>query len=362
MAEGTLRRTPLHVEHKKLGARLVDFAGWEMPVQYGGIGVEHAAVRDHAGLFDVSHMGEVAFKGPDAERAVQRLVTRDVSRLEVGQAGYAAVCYPDGGTVDDVLVYKNPDDFLLVVNASNREKDLAHFREHTRDLDVEVIDQSDDWALLALQGPEAVGILQGLTQTDLSGVQYYRYAVGELDGRYAVLSRTGYTGEDGFEVFLRPDDAPALWRRLVERGAAPAGLGARDTLRLEAGMCLYGNELDAETTPLEAGIGFAVHVDKPEGFVGREALLRQQEGGLKKRLVGFEMEGRGIARHGYPVVAGGEAVGVVTSGTLSPTLGVAIGLALVGPEGVGESFAVEIRGKNVPARVRPLPFYKREKK
>jgi len=357
----TLRRTPLYEEHRALGAKLVPFAGWEMPVQYKGIKAEHEAVRTRAGLFDVSHMGEVVFRGPDAERAVQRLVTRDVSRLAVGQAGYAAVCQPDGGTVDDVLVYKNPDDFLVVVNASKREGDVAYFREHTADLDVEVVDESDDWALLALQGPEAAGLLQRFTELDLSGLKYYRFAVGEVDGRYAVVSRTGYTGEDGFELYVRPDDAPALWRALIEAGAVPAGLGARDTLRLEAGMCLYGNELDRETTPLEAGIGFAVHLDKEEAFVGQEALRRQKEEGLRKRLVGFKVEGRGIARHGYPVLADGERVGVVTSGTLSPTLGEAIGLALVEP-GVEDGFDVEIRGGAVPARSVPLPFYKREKR
>ncbi len=360
MAEGTLRRTPLFEEHKALGARLVPFAGWEMPVQYEGIKAEHEAVRTRAGLFDVSHMGEVAFKGPGAEEAVQRLVTRDVSRLAVGQVGYAAVCLPDGGTVDDVLVYRTPDDFLVVVNAANREGDLAHFREHAQDLDVEVVDESDDWALLALQGPEAAAILQSFTETDLSALKYYRYEVGEVGGLYAVISRTGYTGEDGFELYVRPDDAPASWRRLVEAGAVPTGLGARDTLRLEAGMCLYGNELDRETTPLEAGIGFAVHLDKPVEFVGQEALRREKEEGLRKKLVGFEVEGRGIARHGHEVRAGGETVGEVTSGTLSPTLNRAIGLALVRPE-VEDSFEVVIRGKVVAARAVGLPFYKRER-
>jgi aminomethyltransferase len=361
MAEGELGRTPLYEEHKSLGARLVDFAGWEMPVQYEGIKTEHGAVRIHAGLFDVSHMGEVVFRGPDAEEAVQRLVTRDVGRLAEGQAGYAAVCYESGGTVDDVLVYRTPNDFLVVVNASNREKDLAHFRENVGDLDVEVADESDDWALLALQGPEAAGMLQGLTETDLSSIRYYRYAVGEVDGAYAVISRTGYTGEDGFEIFVRPDDAPRLWRRLLEAGAIPTGLGARDTLRLEAGMCLYGNELDPETTPLEAGIGFAVHLDKEQEFIGQDALRKEKEEGLRKKLVGFEVEGRGIARHDHPVQAEGETVGRVTSGTLSPTLGKAIGLALVSP-GVEDRFEVVVRDRPVEAHTVPLPFYKREKK
>ena len=361
MAAQALRHTPLYEEHKALGARLVDFAGWEMPVQYEGIKAEHEAVRTTAGLFDVSHMGEVVIRGPQAEEAVQRLVTRDVSRLSLGQAGYAAVCYESGGTVDDVLVYRTPDEFLIVVNASNREKDVAHFREYTEDLDAEVVDESDDWALLALQGPRAVELLQPFTETDLSSIKYYRYEVGEVDGAYAVLSRTGYTGEDGFELFVRPDDAPRVWRLLVEAGAVPVGLGARDTLRLEAGMCLYGNELDADTTPLEAGIGFAVNLEKEQEFVGQEALRREKEEGLKKKLVGFKVEGRGIARHDYPVAVEGETVGTVTSGTLSPTLGEAIGLALVAPD-VEDEFEVVIRNRPVAARTVPLPFYKRDRK
>jgi aminomethyltransferase len=360
VATEALRRTPLYEEHKALGARLVDFAGWEMPVQYAGIKAEHEAVRNHVGLFDVSHMGEAVFRGPDAERAVQRLVSRDVSGLAKGQAGYAAACYESGGTVDDVLVYKRPQDFLIVVNASNREKDLAHFKENTSELDVEVVDESDGWALLALQGPEAAGLLQGFTHTDLSGIEYYRFVEGEVGGTPAILSRTGYTGEDGFEIFVHPSDAARIWRELIEAGAAPTGLGARDTLRLEAGMCLYGNELDAETTPLEAGIGFAVHLDKEQEFIGQEALLQEREEGLRKRLVGFKVEGRGIARHGYPVTLQGEPAGHVTSGTLSPTLNEAIGLALVSPE-VEDRFEVAIRGRTVPARAVPLPFYRRER-
>jgi aminomethyltransferase len=361
MSEGDLRRTPLYEEHKSLGARLVDFAGWEMPVQYEGIKAEHNAVRNHAGLFDVSHMGEVVFRGPDAEEAVQRLVTRDVARQETGQAGYSAVCYEDGGTVDDVIVYRRPDDFLVVVNASNREKDLEHFRENTKDLDVEVADESDDWALLAVQGPEAAGILQDFTDADLSNLKPFRFVEGAIGGAKTSISRTGYTGEDGFELYLSPDDAPHLWRELLEAGATPAGLGARDTLRLEAGMCLYGNELDPETTPLEAGIDFAVHLDKEQEFIGQEALRREKEEGLGKKLVGFEVEGKGIARHDYPVRAGEENVGRVTSGTLSPTLGKAIGLALVSP-GVEDRFEVLIRDRPVEAHAVQLPFYKREKK
>ena len=360
MASEELNRTPLYDEHKVLGARLVDFAGYEMPVQYEGIKAEHDAVRNHVGLFDVSHMGEAVFRGPDAEAAVQRLVTRDVGRLDIGQAGYSAVCYEDGGTVDDVIVYRREDDLLIVVNASNREKDLEHFRKYTEDLDVEVTDESDDWALLALQGPEAERLLQDLTDTDLSSLTPFRFAEGEVDGVPAIISRTGYTGEDGFEIYLSPDGAPRVWRRLVEASVTPAGLGARDTLRLEAGMCLYGNELDAETTPLEAGISFAVHLDKEQEFIGQEALREEKEKGLRKKLVGFEMEGRGIARHDYPVVVGDETVGRVTSGTRSPTLERAIGLALVEP-GVDDTFEVVIRDRAVPAKTVPIPFYKRGK-
>jgi aminomethyltransferase len=354
-----LRRTPLYDEHKRLRARLVGFAGWEMPVQYEGIKAEHQAVRNRVGLFDVSHMGEVFFRGPEAEKAVQRLVTRDVSRLKAGQAGYSAVCYEDGGTVDDVLVYRRPDDFLVVINAANREKDLDHFRENTGDLDVEISDEAEDWALLALQGPEAAELLQNFTQTDLSNLKYFRFAGGEVAGAKTIISRTGYTGEDGFELYLSSDDAPRVWRELIEAGATPAGLGARDTLRLEAGMCLYGNELDPETTPLEAGIGFAVHLDKEQEFIGQDALRKEKEEGLRKKLVGFEVEGRGIARHDHPVKVEDETVGRVTSGTLSPTLNKAIGLALVSPA-VEDKFEVVIRDRPVEAHTVPLPFYKRE--
>jgi aminomethyltransferase len=360
MAKEELRRTPLYEEHKKIGARLVDFSGWEMPVQYEGIKAEHQAVRNRVGLFDVSHMGEAVFRGPDAEVAVQRLVTRDISRQEEGQAGYSAVCYEDGGTVDDVIVYRRPEDFIIVVNASNREKDLDHFRENTKDLDVEVTDESDDWALLALQGPEAPELLQNLTDADLSDLKPFRFTEGEIAGAETIISRTGYTGEDGFEIFVRPNDAPQVWRELVKAGATPAGLGARDTLRLEAGMCLYGNELDPETTPLEAGIGFAVHLDKEQEFIGQDALRKEKEEGLRKKLVGFEVEGRGIARHDYPVKVDDETMGHVTSGTHSPTLNKAIGLALVSPE-VEDRFEVVIRERPVEAHTVELPFYKREK-
>jgi aminomethyltransferase len=250
---------------------------------------------------------------------------------------------------------------MMVVNGSNKEKDLAHVLRYRPSFDCTIEDRTDEIALLAVQGPATAGILQALTETDLSAIKYYHFAEGAVGGVPTIISRTGYTGEDGFELFVRPNDAPRVWRLLVEAGAVPVGLGARDTLRLEAGMCLYGHELDAETTPLEAGIGFAVSLDKEQEFVGQEALRREKEEGLKKRLVAFKVEGRGIARHDYPVAVGGETVGSVTSGTLSPTLGEAIGLALVAPD-VEDEFEVVIRNRPVAARTVPLPFYKRDKK
>jgi aminomethyltransferase len=363
VANQELRRTPLYEEHKALGARLVDFAGWEMPVQYGGpkggIKAEHRAVREGAGLFDVSHMGEAVFRGPDAEAAVQRLVTRDVSRLAEGQAGYAAVCYEDGGTVDDVLVYKREGDFLVVVNAANREKDLAHFRENVGDLDVEISDESDDWALLSLQGPKAVDLLQNLTDTDLSNLKYYRFVEGEVSGAEAIISRTGYTGEDGFELYCRERDTVALWQAITAAGAKPIGLGARDSLRLEMGYALYGNEIDDTTTPLEAGLGWIVKLDKGAPFTGALALTAQKQRGITRRLVGFRLEGRGFPRHGYPVRYEGREVDLVRSGTMSPSLGLAIGTTYLPASAAkpGTRFEVDCRGEKLQAEVVKLPFW-----
>jgi aminomethyltransferase len=362
VAAEALRRTPLYEEHKALGARLVDFAGWEMPVQYEGIKAEHEAVRTRVGLFDVSHMGEVVFKGPQAEEAVQRLVTRDVSRLAVGQAGYAAVCYESGGTVDDVLIYRTQDGFLVVVNASNREKDVQHFEENTGDLEVEVADESDEWALLALQGPEAAGLLQPFTGTDLSSIKYYRYEVGEVGGAYATISRTGYTGEDGFELYVGASDAGRLWTALLEAGradgVAPIGLGARDTLRLEMRYALYGNDIDDTTNPLEAGLGWVVKPAKGE-FLGREAIERVRAAGPVRKLVGLEMTERAVARHGYPVVTDATTTGIVTSGSYGPSVDRYIALAYVGSAhaGVGTELGVEIRGQVKAARVVKTPFH-----
>lgn len=344
----------------------MDFAGWEMPVQYSGLMEEHRAVREAAGLFDVSHMGEVRVRGAEAESFLQNLTPNDVSKLKPGRAHYSGLLNEEGRYLDDLLVYRlAEDDFLLVVNASNADTDFDWIASHAPD-GVEVENVSDRYALLALQGPRAVEILQELTDTDLPAIRYYRFAEGEVDGRPAILSRTGYTGEDGFELYVAPEDAPHLWDRLLEigadRGLLPAGLGARDTLRMEAGMALYGHEIDDTTTPLEAGLNWVVKLDKGD-FIGRDVLARQKEGRVDRKLVGFEVVGRGIAREGHPVKVGGEEAGRVTSGTHSPTFGKALGMAYVPAEHAepGTEIVLDIRGKDVAARVVELPFYKRER-
>ncbi|BCU81406.1 aminomethyltransferase [Polycladomyces abyssicola] len=361
-----LKRTPLYDVYKE-EAKLVPFAGWEMPVQFTGIKAEHEAVRTRAGLFDVSHMGEVEISGPDALALVQKLTTNDASKLQVGQAQYSLMCYPDGGTVDDLLVYRGEDSFLLVINAANIEKDLEWIEKHAQG-EVTVRDISRETAQLALQGPLAEKILQKLTRTDLSSIGFFRFKHDvDLDGVIALVSRSGYTGEDGFEIYVSPDDAPTLWNKILEAGAeegvVPCGLGARDTLRLEARLPLYGHELSASISPLEAGLGFAVKLDKGD-FIGRDALLKQKEEGVPRKLVGLEMIGRGIARAHYPVYVGEEEVGEVTSGTQSPTLGKNVALALIKSQHAetGNRVHVDVRGKRVEAEIVPTPFYKRPKK
>ena len=363
-----LLKTPLHARHVSLGARMVPFGGWEMPVQYSGITEEHLAVRQAAGLFDVSHMGEIELAGADALAAVQRISTNDASRIEVGQAQYSVLATEQGTFVDDLLVYRLADShYLLVVNASNIAKDYAWICEHIQGVgDAVAVNTSSRYALLAVQGPQALGVVQSLTDVDLSGIGYYRFENGEVANVRATISRTGYTGEDGFEIFVAPQVADRLWGALASAGAAvglrPAGLGARDTLRLEAAMRLSGQDVDETTTVLEAGLGWVVGWDKPD-FIGREALLRQRETGVARKLVGFEMTGRGIARHGYQVYVDGAPAGVVTSGTRTPYLAKAVGLAYV-PVDVakaGTELSVEIRGRQVPARVVTLPFYKRDR-
>ncbi len=358
-----LKRTPLHEVEKELGGKMVDFGGWELPVQYTGILEEHEAVRTRVGIFDVSHMGEVAVKGPDALAMLQKTTCNDVSKLENGRAQYNGLLYPTAGFVDDILIYRNaPDDYFIVVNASNADKDYEWFRESAKGFDAMVRNLSAEYAQLAIQGPQAEKLLQPMTDVDLSQMKYYRFGRGKVDGVPAIVSRTGYTGEDGFEVYVAPEHAPRIMRKIIAAGAKPCGLGARDTLRLEAKMALYGNDIDHTTTPLEADLGWIVKMEKG-AFNGRDVLLREKSEGVRRRLVGFEMVDRGIARHGYPIVDGSKEIGVVTSGTHSPTLKKAIGLAYVPPDKtvLGSEFMVLIRGKETRARVVPTPFYKRAK-
>jgi len=376
-AGAPLRRTPLYDCHRELGARMVGFAGWEMPVQYTGVIEEHRAVRGAAGLFDVSHMGEVRVRGAGAESFLQGLTPNDVAQLVPGRAHYSGLLTERGTYVDDLLIYRlAPDDFLVVVNASNAERDLAWIREHGPDRAasapadtpaVDVADEGDRFALLALQGPRALAILEPLASPGISGLRYYGFLRGEVAGVPAILSRTGYTGEDGFELYLEPAGAPEVWRRLLAAGAphglVPAGLGARDTLRLEAAMALYGHEIDERTTPLEAGLSWVVKLGKGD-FLGRAALAEQSERGVAKTLVGFTVEGRGIARQGHGVLSEGKAVGEVTSGTWSPTLEKAIGMAYVPPAlaAPGTPLELDVRGRTLAAVVVELPFYHRKKK
>jgi len=345
---------------------MVAFGGWEMPVEYTGLIAEHLAVRKAAGLFDVSHMGEFEVSGPGALAFLQKVTANNVAKLRDGQAQYSALPLANGAPVDDVIVYRcAPDRFLLVVNAANLEKDWGWLRSQGP-VGCELRDRSDDYALLALQGPSAQAILQPLTAIDLAQVAHYHFAEGTVGGHPVTVARTGYTGEDGFEIFVAPDRADGLWRRLIEagrdRGLVPAGLGARDTLRLEAKMCLYGNDLDDTTTLVEAGLGFIVSLDPEKGdFVGRPVLEEQKKSGPPRKLVGFEVTGRGIARHGYPVYLGDTEVGAVTSGSYAPFLQKNIGLVYLpsGKAAPGTELEVEIRGKRVPVRVVPTPFYRR---
>ena len=362
-----LKHTPLHAQHLALGARLVPFAGWDMPVEYSGISDEHVAVRTRAGIFDVSHMGEIEVAGGDAVAALQHVTSNDVAKLEVGQAHYSAITTDDGAFVDDLLVYRlAPDHFLLVVNASNTVRDYRWIADRIQPFgDVVAVDASARYALIAVQGPASREILQPLTGIELAGLKYYWFATGEVAGVRATVSRTGYTGEDGYEIFTAPAGAERVWKALVEGGRAvdarPTGLGARDTLRLEAAMRLYGNDIDDTTSVLEADLGWIVAWEKGD-FVGRDALARQKEQGVSRRLMGFELMDRGIARHGYPVVIGGAVAGVVTSGTQTPFLKKAIGLAYVPATlGVGEAVDIDVRGRPARARIVPLPFYKRRR-
>ncbi len=361
-----LKHTPLYQKHLDSKAKVVPFAGFAMPVQYSGIIDEHNCVRTKAGLFDVSHMGEIIVKGPDSIAFLNEHTPNDVTRLVPQKIQYSCLITPQGTFVDDILVHCfSPDHYFLCVNASNTDKDFQWLLDHKKG-NVEIINRSAEYYQLALQGPKAQSILQPLVDIDLSAIKYYWFAQGKVRGKEAILSRTGYTGEDGFEIYGDPVDGPYVWDGIMDagekEGIQPIGLGARDTLRLEAGMPLYGNDIDATTTVLEAGLQWIVKLDKGD-FLGKEVLEKQIEEGIKKKLVGFEMIGPGIARHGYKAFYEGKEVGCITSGTHAPFIKKNIGLAYLPPElgKVDSQFTVEIRSKEIPAKVIPTPFYKRKK-
>ena len=361
-----LSRTPLNDVHRAAGARMVDFGGWDMPVQYSGIVDEHNTVRTAVGLFDVSHMGEIEIRGPEALKLVEHVSTNAASKLAIGQAHYSGLLYEHGGFVDDILVHKVADDsYFLCVNASNQDKDFEHIRAHNK-FDCEVEFASPRYAQIAIQGPKAIDVAAKLTAVDLNAIRYYWFADGEFAGVPARIARTGYTGEDGFEVYVAPEAAVAVWNAIMEAGTPfgikPCGLGARNTLRLEAAMSLYGHEIGASITPFDAKLGWIVKMDKGD-FVGRDALVKQRERGLTRALAGFEMRGRGLARDGYEVTIDGAAAGWVTSGSPAPTLSRNIGLCYlpVDRARVGEKIGILIRNQTVEAEVVPTPFYRRSK-
>ena len=355
----TAARTPLYEEHVRLGAQMTNFGGWVMPLQYSSIREEHRAVREAVGLFDLSHMGELRVID---DSVAQRVVTRDLNRLKAGRIQYALLCNEKGGIIDDVLVYAMPDaGYLMVVNAGNQDGDFEWIKSQGDPS--KVLNVGPEWALIGVQGPRAVGLVQRLTGSELGTVKYYAFVEGSVADVPCVISRTGYTGEDGFELFCGSAEAVTLWRALLEEGQSdgirPAGLGARDTLRLEAGMRLYGNDMDAGTNPLEAGLDWTLNLDKD--FIGRDAIIRAREQGPSRQLVGLKMLDRSIPRHGYSVVSDGERVGTVTSGNVSFTLGYNIGMAYVPPALAepGTRLGVDVRDTAAPAEVLPLPFYKR---
>jgi len=359
----TPRRTPFHEYHRLAGAKLVDFAGFEMPVRYTGDVREHLAVRNGAGLFDITHMGEFEVRGAGAEAWLNRMVTNDVSALAVGQALYSPMCRPDAGIVDDLLVYRYADHYMVVVNASNMAKDFA-WMDGLRPADVSLVDRSAETALLAIQGPKAADIVRGHVPAAAMDLGYYRFTTGELFGVPATVSRTGYTGEDGFELYFAPEHGDRVWKGLVEAGAPYGleliGLGARDTLRLEMGYMLYGNDIDDVTTPLEAGLGWTVKLAKAE-FNGKDVMVKQKAEGLKRKLVGFQLDGRRVPRHGMKILSGGREVGVVTSGTFSPSLERPLGMgyveAALAP--TGTALEIDAGSTRLAARVTARPFYTR---
>ncbi len=360
------QKTPLYDTHIQLGARMVPFAGWAMPVQYIGVMAEHIAVRTHAGLFDVSHMGEFEFTGPDALACLQWLTPNDVSKLAIGQGQYSLLCNEKGGVVDDIIIYRLEENrYLMVVNASNIDKDLKWVQKNQRG-NVKLTNRSSDFALIAVQGPKAMEIVQRLTAADLSALPRFNCCWAALNGAgECLIARTGYTGEDGCEIFVTPSKATALWNALMDAGKsdgiAPAGLGARDTLRVEVKYPLYGHELSDGTNPIEADLAWVVKLDKGCGFIGRDDIQKVKDAGPKVMLVGFEMVDKGIPRDGYPIVDHKKIVGAVTSGTMSPTLKKAIGIGYVPAHlaTVGSKFSIDIRGSERVARVVDTPFYKK---
>jgi aminomethyltransferase len=362
----TLARTPLFTVVEESKARLTSFGGWEMPVQFSGISKEHEAVRSSAGMFDISHMGKFSLQGKNLVSQLQDLVPSDLSRLQPSQAQYTVLLNPNGGIIDDIIFYYQGEDNtglqkgFIIVNAATTAKDKAWLLSHLDTKEIEFQDLSTEKVLLAIQGPKATEILQKFVEEDLTPVRAYGHLDATVLGKPAFLARTGYTGEDGFEVMVEPSVGIELWQKLIEAGVLPCGLGARDTLRLEAAMALYGQDIDDTTTPLEAGLGWLVHLDTKGDFIGRKALEQQKANGVQRKLVRLQMQGRNIARHDYPVLSAGEKVGEITSGTLSPTLGVPIALAYVPAElaKVDNQLEVEIRGKTYPATVVKRPFYK----
>ena len=363
-----LKRTPLFEEYAKYGGKTIDFGGWELPVQFSSIKEEHDAVRNRAGLFDVSHMGEIIVEGPDALPYLQKMLTNDVSKIAVGGAQYSALCYETGGVVDDLLTYRLEDNrYLLCVNAANIEKDFEWLQQHVEG-DVALTNASSDYAQIALQGPLSEEVLQTLTDTDLTTIKYFKFQDQvTVDDHVVLVSRSGYTGEDGFEIYGSPEAIKDLWNKILEagkeKGVVAAGLGARDTLRFEACLPLYGQELSKDISPLEAGIGFAVKLTKDPQFLGQQALIEQKEKGLPRKSVGIEMIDKGIPRHGYKVFKEGQEIGEVTTGTQSPMTKRNIGLALIDEKfsEIGIELEVEIRSKRAKAVVVETPFYKRNK-
>ncbi len=365
-AAPALKTTSLNAIHRRMGARMVDFGGWDMPVQYSGVLDEHRAVRQSVGVFDVSHMGEIEIRGPEALKLVEHVSTNAASKLRIGQAQYSALLYEHGGFVDDILVHKVADDhYFICVNASNQDKDYEHIAAHNQ-FDTTVENAGTRYAQIAIQGPRAIDTLQKLTRIELAPIRYYHFTEGAVSGTPARIARTGYTGEDGFEIYIAPEQAPRLWQEILdagdEFGIKPAGLGARNTLRLESKMALYGHEIDATITPWEADLAWIVKLDKGD-FIGRDALVKQKEQGVTRKLTGFEMRGRGIGRDGYEISIDNVPAGWVTSGGPAPTLNKNIGLCYLPlhQAGIGRAIQVMVRGQGVDAVTVQTPFYKRAK-